>query len=106
MLYPGRWWKLRQRNERAALGAAIAKRPGDVGKDAGGVVLSARKGSPWQVALARHLSESALAPNAWLATRLGMGTAKSVSSRTSMHRKTVSSDELIWKQLRMLECVD
>jgi putative transposase len=66
-------------------------------------LLSARKGSPCKVALARYLRESTLAPNAWLATRLGMGTAKSVSSRISMHRKTVSSDELIWKQLKMLE---
>jgi hypothetical protein len=69
-------------------------------------LLSARKGCPCKVALARYLRESTLAPNAWLATRLGMGTAKSVSSRISMHRKHVSIDELIWKQLKMLDCVD
>ncbi len=59
-----------------------------------------------KVALARYLRETTLVPNAWLATHLHMGTAKSVSSRISYHRNTVSSDEPTWKILKMLECVD
>jgi hypothetical protein len=69
-------------------------------------LFSARKGSLWKVALARYLRETTLVPNAWLATHLRMGTAKSVSSRISSHRNTVSSDEPTWKILKMLECVD
>jgi len=69
-------------------------------------LLSARKGSPWKVALARYLRETALVPNGWLADRLHMGTAKSVSSRISAHRKTVASSEPQWKKLKTLQCVD
>ena len=71
-----------------------------------GELLSARKGSPWKVALARYLREATLVPNGWLAERLGMGTAKSVSSRISTHRKTVGSSEPAWEKLKILECVD
>lgn len=69
-------------------------------------LFSARKGSLWKVALARYLRETTLVPNAWLATHLHMGTAKSVSSRISYHRNTVLSDEPRWRSLKMLECVD
>ena len=71
-----------------------------------GDLLSARKGSPWKVALARYLRETTLVPNDWLAGRLAMGTAKSVSSRISTHRKIVASSEPTWKRLKILECVD
>lgn len=69
-------------------------------------LLSARKGSPWKVALARHLRETTLVPNRWLVDHLAMGTAKSVSSRISAHRKTTAHSDPQWEKLRMLECVD
>lgn len=69
-------------------------------------LLSARKGSDWKVALARYLRESCLAPNRWLAERLNMGTAKSVSSRVSFHRQTENGLDQQWAKLKMLECVD
>ena len=64
------------------------------------------KGIDWKVALARYLRESSLPPNAWLAKRLNMGTAKSVSSRISTHRKIVGHTDKAWRKLKMLECVD
>ena len=68
-------------------------------------LLSARKGIDWKVALARYLRESCLAPNRWLAERLHMGTAKSVSSRVSFHRHTENGLDQQWAKLKMLECV-
>ena len=69
-------------------------------------LLSARKGIGWKVALARYLRENCLASNRWLAERLNMGTAKSVSSRVSFHRKTEDGLDEQWAKLKMLECVD
>jgi len=69
-------------------------------------LLSARKGSDWKVALARYLREGSLVPNRWLAERLNMGTAKSVSSRVSFHRNTENGSDKQWAKLKMLECVD
>ncbi len=69
-------------------------------------LLSERKGADWKVMLAHHLRESCLAPNLWLAERLNMGTAKSVSSRVSLHRKNCYVRNTQWKTLKNLECVD
>ena len=87
-------WERRLREGLAALGKAESD------------LLSSRKGAGWKVALARHLRERALTPNAWLAERLSMGTAKSVSSRVSQHRNAASSRDRIWRKLSMLDCVD
>jgi len=65
-----------------------------------------RKSADWKVALARHLRESTLVPNAWIADRLAMGTAKSVSSRVSLHRRECTTKSKQWKALKKLECVD
>ena len=65
-----------------------------------------RRGVDWKVALARHLRERALIPNAWIAERLVMGSAKSVSSRISQHRRLPRSRDGLWVKLTMLECVD
>jgi putative transposase len=67
---------------------------------------SGRKGSDWKVALARYMRESCLVPNKWLAERMNMGTAKSVSSRVSLHRRSGSRLDDPWAKLKMLECVD
>ena len=69
-------------------------------------LLNARKGSDWKVALARYLRVSSLTPNRWLANRLNMGTAKSVSSRVSSHRGAKHGRDGLWEKLEMLECVD
>jgi REP element-mobilizing transposase RayT len=69
-------------------------------------LLSARKSVDWKVALARHLRESSLAPNRWIAEHLHMGTPDSVSSRVSEHRKSESAKMISWERLKMLECVD
>jgi len=69
-------------------------------------LLSELKGVDWKVALARHLRESSLTPNRWIAERLQMGTAESVSSRVSHQRKYCSTGNTQWQSLGMLECVD
>lgn len=69
-------------------------------------LLSDRKGADWKVMLARYLRESCLTPNVWLAEKLNMGTAKSVSSRVSLHRKNGSTEDVQWRLLKNLECVD
>ncbi len=65
-----------------------------------------RKGVDWKVALARHLRERALIPNGWIAKRLVMGSAKSVSSRISQHRRLPGYQDELWKMLTLLECED
>jgi REP element-mobilizing transposase RayT len=69
-------------------------------------LVSQRKSADWKVALARHLRECSLTPNRWIAERLSMGTAESVSSRVSHHRKHCLANDPQWESLKMLECVD
>jgi len=87
-------WERRLNRGLAALGKSEAE------------LLSARKGCDWKVAWARYLREGCLVPNRWLAERLYMGTAKSVSSRVSVHRKCHNQSDKEWLKLKMLECVD
>lgn len=68
-------WELCVKNELKALGKTEAD------------LISSAKGIEWKVTLARHLRETKLVPNGWLAMRLNMGTAKSLSSRLSAQRK-------------------
>ena len=68
---------------------------------------TSKKSADWKVALARYLRERLLVPNAWLAERLHMGRAESVSSRVSRHRK--ASEDVVqpdWELLNLLECLD
>lgn len=65
-----------------------------------------RKGAAWKVALARYLRERYLIPNQWLASNLCMGTANSLSSQISRHRRNGSKRDQIWKQLMNQENVD
>ena len=69
---------------------------------------TSKKSERWKVALARYLRERLLVPNAWLAVQLHMGTAQSVSSRISQHRRKSERGELDddWNDLGLLECVD
>ena len=69
-------------------------------------LLSERKGAVWKVALARYLREYHLIPNAWLARALNMGTANSLSSQISRHRKADASRESNWVILKNQENVD
>lgn len=52
------------------------------------------------------MRESYLTPNRWLAERLKMGTAKSVSSPVSFHRDAENGSDKQWIKLKMFECVD
>ena len=65
-----------------------------------------RKGAVWKVALARHLRESHLIPNGWLAESLNMGTPNSLSSQISRHRKIAKQNDPQWKLLENQENVD
>lgn len=69
---------------------------------------TSKKSERWKVAMARYLRERLLVPNAWLAVQLHMGTAQSVSSRISQHRRESERGELDddWNHLSLLECVD
>ena len=69
-------------------------------------LLSDRKGANWKVMLACYLRKRCLTPNVWLAERLNMGTAKSVSSRVSQFRKRGDAESSQWSLLENLECVD
>lgn len=87
-------WEVRLRQGLAALGKT------DVD------LLSDRKGADWKVMLAGYLRKRCLTPNVWLAERLNMGTAKSVSSRISQFRKDGYAQDSQWILLENLECVD
>ena len=65
-----------------------------------------RKGAAWKVALARHLRESHLIPNGWLAASLHMGTPNSLSSQLSRHRKAIKQNYTPWKLLKDQENSD
>ena len=65
-----------------------------------------RKGAAWKVALARHLRESHLIPNVWLAESLHMGTPNSLSSQISRHRKANMQNDSPWELLENQENVD
>ena len=69
-------------------------------------LLSDRKGAEWKVMLACYLRKRCLTPNVWLAERMNMGTAKSVSSRISQFKKSGYTKNPQWKLLEKLECVD
>lgn len=69
-------------------------------------LLVSRKSENWKVALARHMRETCLTPNAWLADRLNMGTPKSLASRVSAHRLKSKEPDDSLRTLKMLECVD
>ncbi len=65
-----------------------------------------RKGALWKVALCRHLRERFLVPNPWLAERLNMGTANSLSSLVSRHKSSTAKTDKSWKILKNQEYVD
>lgn len=64
------------------------------------------KGAAWKVALARHLRERYLVPNAWLSVKLNMGTPNALSSLMSRHRKSKQRRDKCWKILKNQEYVD
>lgn len=67
---------------------------------------SERKGAGWKVALARHLREGYLVPNAWLSSRLRMGTPNALSSLMSRHRRSKQRPDKCRDKLKNQEYVD
>ena len=88
--------ELWERDLKRAL-SCLGKKDSDLRVDA--------KSAVWKVSLARYLRERKLSSNAWLARRLSMGTANSVSSLISRHRKNDSEDKW-WVLLANQEIVD
>ena len=70
----------------------LGKEECDISKD--------RKGDGWKVATARYLRDRHLAPNGWIAERLGMGKASSVQSLISRHRKIPDGKDLHWEKIK------